>query len=258
MNDLYNIVRNKFDYDEKTGLLIWKNSYFKSMNGTRAGSLKKSDGYRRISINGKDYREHRIIWLWKYGYLPENDIDHINRIRNDNRISNIREITPSCNAKNAKISSRNKTGITGVPEWNGKYKPFIINNKGKEIYLGTFNTLLNGSKTRYLAEVKYNYENCNSTSTAYQYVKDNDPEWLKDKTQIEKNKQNKSSGIKGISFHKTSNKWVSEIQINKKRIILGRFNELDDAVMIRYKAEVKYNQTENSQSYTYLKERNLI
>ena len=260
---LYNIVKDKYSYDEKTGWLIWKNCHYKKKNGKRAGNLDKSTGYRRIKINKKIYQEHRIIWLWYEGYLPEKgiEIDHINRIKNDNRISNLRLVRRSCNAKNTDIYCNNTTGIIGVPESrNDKYEPNIRNNKGKLISLGSFNTLLEAVKARYKAEVKYNYENCNSVSTALQHIKDNDPEWLKGDMKVEKNKQNKSSNIKGVSFCKTYNKWKPYIYINKKRKHLGYFDksDLDDAVIARYESEVKYNKTKNSQSYGYLVERSLI
>ena len=262
-DELYNIVRDRYNYNSETGWLTWKNCKYQKKNGMRAGSLIKSTGYRTLNINNKTYKEHRIIWLWYNGYLPETgiEIDHWNRIKDDNKISNLREKTHSCNQKNKGIGCDNKTGIVGVPEpRNGKYEPNIRNNKGKRIYLNCFDTLIEAVKARYKAEVKYNYENCNSTSTTYQYIKDNDPEWLKGEMEVNKSNSNKSSGIKGICFHKQSNKWEVYIYIDKKRINFGLFDksELDDAVTARYEAEVKYNRTKNSQAYDYLIERDLI
>ena len=256
--DLYEIIRDRFNYNDETGWLTWKNCYFKSMDGKRAGSLRK-DGYREISINNKTYKEHRIIWLWFYGYLPENQIDHRNRRKDCNWISNLREATPSCNNKNKGIQCNNKTGIIGVSETkDGRFRVYIKDNNYKSIDLGTFNTLLDGAKARYLGEVEYNYENCNSTSTAYQYIKDNDPEWLNSEMKVNKSNPNKTSGIKGICFDKINDKWMVYIQINKKRKHLGRFIELDNAVKVRYEAEILYNQTKDSQSYSYLIERKLL
>ena len=255
----YEIVRDRFNYNEETGWLTWKNNYFKSKNGTRAGSLSKSTGYRVIKINNKLYQEHRIIWLWCKGFDTENQIDHINRIRNDNRISNIREATPSCNMKNIGLKSNNKTGITGVFETkDGKFLTRIQDSEENRIYLGIFDTLLEAVKARYLSEVEYNYENCNLTSTALKFIKDNDPEWLNSEMKVERIKSNKTSNIKGISFNKRDNIWMPYININKKRKYLGSFIELDEAVIVKYKAEVKYKQTKNSKTYDYLIERNLI
>ena len=258
MNELYNIVKNRFNYDEKTGWLIWKNCHYKNKNGTRAGGLIKSTGYRTITIDKNNYYEHRIIWLWCNEYDTENQIDHINRIKDDNRICNLREATPSCNMKNIGLKCNNTTGIIGVYQLKNGNFSIEINNNNKKINLGTYNTLLEAAKARYKAEVEYNYENCNSTSTALKYIKDNDPEWLNGDMQVNKSNSNKTSGIKGVSFNIRENKWKVYIFINKKRINLGRFIKLDDAVMARYEAEILYNQTENSQAFNYLKERNLI
>ena len=261
MNELYNIVREKYIYDEKTGWLIWKNCRYKSKIGKRAGCLDKISGYRKIIINKKTYREHRIIWLWCKGFDTENQIDHINRVKDDNKISNLREATPSCNIKNIGLKSNNKTGIVGVWETkDGKYRSFIQDNKHQTIWLGTFNTLLDGTKARYLGEIEYNYETCNLISTALKYIKDNDPEWLNGDIQVEKNKHNKSSNVKGVCFDKSRNKWISYISVNKERKWLGRFDEFEliDAVMARYKGEVKYNQTKDSQAYEYLIDKGLI
>ena len=254
--NLYNIVRDRYDYDEKTGWLTWKK------NKMRAGYLHKSSGYRAIKVKGKGYSEHRIIWLWFYGYDPENEIDHKNRIKHCNWISNLREATRSCNNKNKGIYCNNKTGITGILKLkNGKYQAFIKNRNYKGIFLGSFNTLLDGAKVRYKAEVEYNYENCNSTSTALKYIKDNEPEWFNGEMQVKRIKKEiskKQSGVPGVCFHKKNNNWVVANTVNYKRLYLGSFIKLDDAVIARYKSEVKYKKTENSKAYDYLIKRNLI
>ena len=70
-------------------------------------SVEKSTGYIRVSMNGKGYMKHRIIaeqFIPNPNHLP--CIDHINRIRTDNRLENIRFVSYSENAKN-KSSSHN-------------------------------------------------------------------------------------------------------------------------------------------------------
>ena len=79
-------VKQLFDY--KKGKLFWK-------SGRRAGHLRP-DGYRYIVIEKKTYLEHRLIWLYNYGYLPK-EIDHINGSGKDNRIENLRSCTHSQN-----------------------------------------------------------------------------------------------------------------------------------------------------------------
>ncbi|MDA6380520.1 HNH endonuclease signature motif containing protein [Escherichia coli] len=67
-----------------------------------------------IMINGKAYPAHRLAWLIVYGTMPDGFIDHINRVRTDNRISNLRLVTHSENMQNRKIQKNNKSGYRGV------------------------------------------------------------------------------------------------------------------------------------------------
>lgn len=130
-------VRSLLNYDKQNGQFIWldsKNNQIKK--GDQAGYID-DQGYRRICIEGIEYRAHRLAWLYVFGFMPEM-IDHINGIRSDNRLSNLRECTSSQNAINRKIQSNNKSGVPGV-HWNkreGKWKAYA-KIKGKIINLGT-------------------------------------------------------------------------------------------------------------------------
>ena len=82
-----------------SGSLYWKVKRPHINIGDKAGyTLTK--GYRRIKINGIPYPEHHLVWLYHNGHLPEDQIDHINRIRDDNRIENLRECNNSQNSQN--------------------------------------------------------------------------------------------------------------------------------------------------------------
>ena len=106
------------------------------------------------------------------GYLPEHQIDHRNRIRFDNKWANLRHVTQQCNMKNCKLSSRNKSGITGVT-WikrDNIWRSGICSN-GKIYNLGSFKNLKNAVIARWKGEKKYDFPNCNTASTTYQYLK---------------------------------------------------------------------------------------
>lgn len=107
------IVRELFDYDCDTGILTRTNFDPGSRSGCIAGGLGSS-GYLVVCVNYKSYLVHRIIWLWMEGYLPENQIDHINRDRLDNSWSNLREISPSCNTRNSTPVINRSSGVRGV------------------------------------------------------------------------------------------------------------------------------------------------
>ena len=113
----YEEVARLFTYDRETGVLYWR---IRDRNTIRrnyvAGSIKGAkDGYRRVGIKGKNYQEHRVIMMLCFGHIPENaEIDHINHVRDDNRLCNLRFVTGSENNKNQSVSSKNTTGVTGV------------------------------------------------------------------------------------------------------------------------------------------------
>jgi len=166
-------LKEILSYDASTGLFTWKERLNlggekKFYSGKIAGWVN-SKGYIGIRIDGKHFKAHRLAWLYVYGYFPEHQVDHINQIRDDNRLINLREASQSCNMQNQRISSNNKSGITGVSWCNrsGKWRSRITKNN-KLIYLGEFSTLLKAAKARYEGELKY--FNCVIKSSAKAYV----------------------------------------------------------------------------------------
>ena len=116
------LLHELFEYKE--GHLYCKiNANSQTKIGNKAGSIQK-DGYWRIGIKGKAHTAHRLIFLFHYGYLPK-CIDHINGIKTDNCIKNLRAATNSQNQCNAKINIKNTSGIKGVC-WNKKTKKWRV------------------------------------------------------------------------------------------------------------------------------------
>jgi len=98
--DEWGKFNNAFRYDPDTGFLYWKSSATNSVHvGDRAGS-KTVNIYRTVMIFNKAYFEHRVIWFLYYKKWPSKHIDHINGIRDDNRICNLREVTDRENNQN--------------------------------------------------------------------------------------------------------------------------------------------------------------
>ncbi len=92
-------------------------------------------GYKTVSIMGKRYYVHRLIWLMSYGYLPDL-LDHIDRDKTNNKLSNLRVSSKNLNALNLKSCHKdNKSGILGVTI---KGNRFIA--RFKDRYLGSFPT----------------------------------------------------------------------------------------------------------------------
>jgi hypothetical protein len=126
-------------YDPETGIFHWKvNKGVRAKAGMVAGSIN-SDGYLQIQIDRVLYKCHRLAWLYVHGDWPKNCIDHINRVRTDNRITNLREATKNENMQN--ISAKNPEGIKGV-DWHkntGKWRS-RISVDGKSKLLGYFDS----------------------------------------------------------------------------------------------------------------------
>lgn len=128
-----------FSYDLETGLFTWRvDKGSRGKAGAEAGGLHSS-GYKFIRIDGRLYRCHRLAWLYVYGDWPKDQIDHINGVRSDNRIVNLREATNKQNSLNRKANANNKCGCKGVhfESFTNKWKA-QISIDGKNVNLGRF------------------------------------------------------------------------------------------------------------------------
>jgi len=109
-------------YNKDTGFFVWKkdifnlNKYKVANQGDIAGCIS-SGGYIQISIGGKCYSAHRLAWLYEFGHFPKLQIDHINRVRDDNRIDNLRDVSGKVN-----MSNKSKPGENKVEERIDEYR----------------------------------------------------------------------------------------------------------------------------------------
>lgn len=132
-------MRNRYSYDAETGL-------FRFIDGAKRGKIVgRSDGgkgYWRISIGGIHYAAHRLAWLCVNGFWPEFQIDHVNGIKSDNRIANLREASNSQNTMNQGLRVDNSTGHKGVFEdkRTGRFRARITID-GKSKNLGFYSTI---------------------------------------------------------------------------------------------------------------------
>lgn len=126
-------------YDKNTGTFTWR----ETRRGTaRAGSIAgtvSSRDYRIIKVFDKIYFAHRLAWLYTHGCWPIDQIDHINGVRDDNRITNLRAATGLENQQNRKLSANNATGFMGVSADKDKFRAMIY-RKSKCYRLGYFDT----------------------------------------------------------------------------------------------------------------------
>jgi len=134
-------LRELLNYNPETGIFTWNVKKRRASAGERAGS-NSTIGYRQIGIDGRDYFEHRLAWLYVYGEWPEFEIDHRNGVRSDNRILNLRQATKAQNGQNQKPRSTNTSGIAGV-SWSKRRSKWVayimVNNKHR--HLGLFDDI---------------------------------------------------------------------------------------------------------------------
>lgn len=165
-------VIKRLSYNPETGVFSWRDKKY-SKKGFNITGGKSRRGYERIGIKGVKYYSHRLAWLYVYGYWPENDIDHIDRDKGNNRINNLREVSRSCNNKNSGNMKNNKSGIKGVcfSRSHKKWQTEITVN-GNAKHLGFFEKKIDAAHARFAAEKKYGWHECDNMTTAKQYLKD--------------------------------------------------------------------------------------
>ena len=120
--------------------------------GSLAGS-KNERGYVVARVDNRNYRLHRLAWLWMTGAWPKEEIDHINGDRSDNRWCNLREATHSENMRNKGIHPLNTTGVKGVI-WHRETSRWKVQIKidRRSIFLGYFDDLSDARIARENAE----------------------------------------------------------------------------------------------------------
>jgi len=132
-------VNEFLDYDRDSGVFTWRKNLGKHSHlvGQKAGS-KTALGYIDISVRNKPIRAHKIAWLVVYGCLPE-IIDHINRDKTDNRISNLRIASKSQNARNRSLQKKKNNLPMGVTYYkNNRWQARIMGPNKKRLHLGMF------------------------------------------------------------------------------------------------------------------------
>lgn len=168
-------LRRLFSYDPETGALtwtrrspamftdgaqtaehrcaIWNGRY----DGAAALNVRLPTGYLCGRVNGKRVLAHRVVWAISFDRWPQFEIDHMNGDPSDNRIANLRDVPRRENARNLKVYSANKSGVSGVGRWhNGRWRAYI-SSSGSAIHLGSFESKADAVMARRAAEQALGY-----------------------------------------------------------------------------------------------------
>lgn len=151
-------IKSRVEYDPETGIFTRKasNSWL-SLPGDKITN-KDKDGYIRVGISNRRFRAHRLAWFIQFGEWPDGEIDHINGIRDDNSISNLRVVSRSTNMKNVAKSSKNTSGFTGVCWDRARSKWKVSIQVGGKVYnIGRYDILEDACKARIQAEVIHGF-----------------------------------------------------------------------------------------------------
>lgn len=166
-------MRKLLMYNPKTGKMFWKKrdlGWFRdnirsAEAACRTWNTRYADkeaftgfsglGYKHGHVLGVQITAHRVAWVLHHGRWPNGCIDHINGIKDDNRIENLRDSSKSENARNALKPSDNTSGVCGVYWARGKKKWHArITVEGETHDLGYFNDLEDAARARKVAEIE--------------------------------------------------------------------------------------------------------
>ena len=149
-----NRLRELLQYAPETGEFMWRVSHPRAKVGAIAGATDHY-GYVVIRLDGHLYKAHRLAWLYVHGVWPPKNIDHINRVKNDNRMENLRLADQSINMHNVDVRVNSKSGVAGVTwradrkKWNARIKVGY-----KNFNLGLFDDVAAAVAARRAAEVR--------------------------------------------------------------------------------------------------------
>ena len=149
-------LRELLHYDPETGIFTRK---VRTSPRVKAGDVAGSQGgggYLNIMVGSRLHKAHRLAWLYVYGEWPKDKLDHINRNKTDNRISNLRDVSHKQNMQNASKRSDNTSGHPGVylVKRKSKWQAQIMHNY-KLIHLGYFSDREEAVAARKAAEKLY-------------------------------------------------------------------------------------------------------
>lgn len=236
-------LRESLDYCPETGVLKWRARpmhHFSSVQaskvfhsrweGKAAGGLNHY-GYVAVRVLGSLIGAHRVAWAIHHGQWATHQIDHINGIKDDNRICNLRDVTGAKNRRGQVKRSNNTSGVTGVfwDRQRGKWRA-EIGCHGKNIIIGRYDDIGAATEARKRANKVFDFAECHG----------NDSQCKISTAKPGNVKRNNTSGVSGVVFVASRNKWRAQMKLAGKQLHIGYFVTKEEAIAARRAAEVQY------------------
>lgn len=153
-------LKELFSYEPSVGEFVRRSACpgRRCHAGAVAGA-RNHKGHIYITIDGRKYAAHRLAWLYMCGSWPDGVIDHVNGVKDDNRISNLRDVDGCVNQQNRRAANNSsRTGVLGVYKAKNRYVSVIsINGKAKR--LGSFLTIDEAHRA-YIEAKRVNHDGC--------------------------------------------------------------------------------------------------
>lgn len=154
LRQLIRVDGDRYYWRPRANKKSWNTRYA----GTETLKSLNARGYLCVRLRPVTIPAHRVVWALHYGEWPTGDIDHINGIKTDNRIENLRMVSHAENMKNQRMRKTNTSGRIGV-SWTKHYNYWVasITHEGKDFYLGSFSTFEDAVAARRAAEIKFGF-----------------------------------------------------------------------------------------------------
>jgi hypothetical protein len=145
--------------DPETGRLYWRvHRGGTATQGSEAFTAVSPYGYRRGTIDGKQFLAHRVVYALAHGRLPDCDVDHMNGNPADNRPCNLRDVVHATNMRNQFLGKHNRTGVVGV-SWDARkasWRATIVVDY-RQTHVGYYASIEEAAAARKAAEAGYGF-----------------------------------------------------------------------------------------------------
>lgn len=153
----HDMLLERLHYNPTTGHFTWRVGGSGTPIGATAGT-RGSAGYIMICVNRRSYPAHRLAWFYMYRHWPNAEIDHIDGVRDNNAISNLRDVSRSENQRNQYRCRKSKSGALGV-HWSAPHKAWrvAIHIDGRTRTIGLYKDIEEAKAARKEANKKHGY-----------------------------------------------------------------------------------------------------